>query len=76
VPGPLPALFGLQIATHVLCELADCPIERPLSMHHRKKLDELMWKKLLHRESHIVDKQIKYACLYPRFGARAPSALR
>ncbi|KAH9974445.1 hypothetical protein BGW80DRAFT_181570 [Lactifluus volemus] len=58
VLGPLPALFGLHIATYVLCELAGRPIERPLPVRHRKKLYERMWKDLLHRESCIAGKQI------------------
>jgi len=61
VLGPLPALFGLYIATYVLCELAGRPLERPLPVRHRKKLYERMWKDLLHRESRIARKQIKYA---------------
>jgi tRNA A37 threonylcarbamoyladenosine dehydratase len=59
VLGPLPALFGLHIATYVLCELAGRPLERPLPVRHRKKLYERMWKDLLHRESRIARKQIK-----------------
>jgi tRNA A37 threonylcarbamoyladenosine dehydratase len=60
VLGPLPALFGLHIATYVLCELAGRPLERPLPMGHRKKLYERLWKDLLHRESRIARKQIKF----------------
>jgi tRNA A37 threonylcarbamoyladenosine dehydratase len=60
VLGPLPGLFGLHIATYVLCELAGRPLERPLPVRHRKKLYERMWKDLLHRESRIARKQIKY----------------
>jgi tRNA A37 threonylcarbamoyladenosine dehydratase len=60
VLGPLPAIFGLHIATYVLCELAGCPLERPLPVRHRKKLYERMWKDLLHRESRIARKQIKF----------------
>ncbi len=59
VLSPLPGLFGLHIATYVLCELAGRPIERPLPVRHRKKLYERMWKDLLHRESRIARKQIK-----------------
>ena len=58
--GPLPAIFGLHIATYVLCELAGRPLERPLPVRHRKKLYERMWKDLLHRESRIARKQIKF----------------
>ena len=60
VLGPLPALFGLHIATYVLCELAGRPLERPQPVRHRKKLYERMWKDLLHRESRIARKQIKF----------------
>jgi hypothetical protein len=59
VLGPLPAIFGLHIATYVLCELAGRPLERPVPVRHRKKLHERMWKDLLHRESRIARKQIK-----------------
>jgi hypothetical protein len=52
----------LHIATHVL------------PVHHHKKLYEPMRKDLLHRESCIVVKQIKYACFSPAFGAHAPFA--
>ena len=62
VLGPLPAIFGLHIATYVLCELAGRPLERPVPVRHRKKLYERMWKDLLHRESRIARKQIKCAC--------------
>jgi tRNA threonylcarbamoyladenosine dehydratase len=61
VLGPLPAIFGLHIATYVLCELAGRPLERPVPVRHRKKLYERMWKDLLHRESRIARKQIKCA---------------
>ena len=60
VLGPLPALFGLHIATYVLCKLAGHPLERPLPVRHRKKLYERMWKDLLHRESRIARKQVKF----------------
>jgi hypothetical protein len=59
VLGPLPGLFGLHIASYVLCEIAGRPLERPLPVRYRKKLYERMWKDLLHRESRIARKQIK-----------------
>jgi tRNA A37 threonylcarbamoyladenosine dehydratase len=65
VLGPLPAIFGLHIATYVLCELAGHPLERPVPVRHRKKLYERMWKDLLHRESRIARKQIKWARSLP-----------
>ena len=66
VLGPLPAIFGLHIATYVLCELAGRPLERPLPVRHRKKLYERMWKDLLHRESRIARKQIKFRPFYQK----------
>ncbi|KAH9974472.1 hypothetical protein BGW80DRAFT_1170665, partial [Lactifluus volemus] len=74
VLGLISAHFGLHIATYALCELAGGPIERPLPVRHRKKLYKRMWKDLLHRDSHVVGKQISYICLSPSFGARAPPA--
>ena len=65
VLGPLPAIFGLHIATYVLCEIAGRPLERPVPVRHRKKLYERMWKDLLHRESRIARKQIKCVCSFP-----------
>jgi len=65
VLGPLPAIFGLHIATYVLCEIAGRPLERPVPVRHRKKLYERMWKDLLHRESRIARKQIKFVCSFP-----------
>jgi hypothetical protein len=76
VLGPLPALFGLHIATYVLCELACRPLGRSLPVRHRKKLYERMSKDLLHRESRIPGKQIKYAYLSSPFGVCAPPANR
>jgi hypothetical protein len=58
--GPLPAIFGLHIATYVLCGLAGRPLERPLPVRLRKKLYERMWRDLLHRESRIARKQIEF----------------
>jgi len=65
VLGPLPAIFGLHIATYVLCEIAGRPLERPVPVRHRKKLYERMWKDLLHRESRIARKQIKFVPSLP-----------
>ena len=73
VLGPLPALFGLHIATYVLCELAGCPLKRPLPVRHRKKLYERMWKDILHRESRIARKQIK-SVLFSIFSESSPRA--
>ena len=73
VLGPLPAIFGLHIATYVLCEIAGRPLERPVPVRHRKKLYERMWKDLLHRESRIARKQIKCVCVFVLFFFFFPS---
>ncbi|KAJ7227598.1 hypothetical protein B0H12DRAFT_1328655 [Mycena haematopus] len=51
VLGPLPALFGLNIATYVLCELAGKPIERPMAVRGRRKVYERMVRDLQAREA-------------------------
>ncbi|KAF9551067.1 ubiquitin-protein ligase molybdopterin-converting factor [Agrocybe pediades] len=58
VLGPLPSIFGLNIATYILCELAGKPINNPLPIKNRKKLYERMYRDLLHRESKIAGHQI------------------
>lgn len=59
--GPLPSIFGLHIATYILCDLAGKPILNPLPVRHRKKLYERMLRDLLHREEKLTCTQIKYA---------------
>lgn len=59
VLGPLPAIFGLNIATYILCELAGKPITNPLPIKNRKKLYERMYRDLLLREAKIAGHQIK-----------------
>ncbi|KZP17386.1 hypothetical protein FIBSPDRAFT_793232 [Athelia psychrophila] len=54
VLGPLPAIFGLHIATYILCELAGKPIANPLPIKNRRKLYERMGRELLHREMKIA----------------------
>ncbi|KAJ3909560.1 hypothetical protein F5879DRAFT_1019502 [Lentinula edodes] len=54
VLGPLPSIFGLHIATYILCELAGKPIVNPLPIKARRKLYERLWKDLLHREEKLV----------------------
>jgi hypothetical protein len=51
VIGPLPAIFGLNIATYICCELAGRPILNPLPVKNRRKLYERLLRDLLHRES-------------------------
>ncbi|KAF8558694.1 hypothetical protein OG21DRAFT_1089423 [Imleria badia] len=58
VLGPLPSLFGLYIATYVICELAQKPILNPLPIKNRRKLYERFLRDLLHRESKFVGEQI------------------
>ncbi|KAJ7733370.1 ubiquitin-protein ligase molybdopterin-converting factor [Mycena olivaceomarginata] len=51
VLGPLPAIFGLHIATYVLSELAGKPLANPLAIKNRRKLYEGMLRDLLAREA-------------------------
>ncbi|KAF8152998.1 hypothetical protein B0H34DRAFT_773838 [Crassisporium funariophilum] len=58
VLGPIPSIFGLNIATYILCELAGKPISNPLPIKNRKKLYERIYRDLLHRESKLAGHQI------------------
>ncbi|KIJ16407.1 hypothetical protein PAXINDRAFT_168540 [Paxillus involutus ATCC 200175] len=58
VLGPLPCLFGLYIATYVICAMAEKPILNPLPIKNRRKLYERLLRDLLHRESKLVGEQI------------------
>ncbi|KAJ7291932.1 hypothetical protein C8J57DRAFT_1492409 [Mycena rebaudengoi] len=58
VLGPLPSIFGLHIATYVLCELAGKPIARPLPIKNRRKVYERLLRDLLTRESKQAGAQI------------------
>ncbi|KAJ6545462.1 hypothetical protein B0H19DRAFT_1266895 [Mycena capillaripes] len=51
VLGPLPSIFGLHIATYVLCELAGKPIANPLPIKNRRKLYERLLRDLQQREA-------------------------
>ncbi|KAJ7690247.1 ubiquitin-protein ligase molybdopterin-converting factor [Mycena rosella] len=51
VLGPLPAIFGLHIASYVLCELAGKPIANPLPIKNRRKLYERLLRDLQQREA-------------------------
>ncbi|KAA1471887.1 hypothetical protein DENSPDRAFT_837994 [Dentipellis sp. KUC8613] len=53
VLGPLPALFGLHIATYIICDISGKPLERPLPVRHRKKVYDKLSKELLKREERI-----------------------
>lgn len=59
VLGPLPCIFGLHIATYILCDLAGRPILNPLAVRGRKKLYERLYKDLLHREEKLTGVTIK-----------------
>jgi hypothetical protein len=52
--GPLPAIFGLNIATYVLCEMAGKPIANPLPIKNRRKLYERLLRELAVRESKVA----------------------
>ncbi|KAI0372425.1 ubiquitin-protein ligase molybdopterin-converting factor [Pilatotrama ljubarskyi] len=58
VLGPLPAIFGLNIATYVLCELAEKPIPNPLPVKSRKKFNERLSRDLQKREEKFLGRQI------------------
>jgi hypothetical protein len=53
IKGPLPAIFGLHIATYVICELAGKPILNPLATRNRKKLYEKLLRDLTAREARL-----------------------
>ena len=57
--GPLPSIFGLHIATYIICDLAGKPIANPLAIKGRKKLYERIYREFLHREEKIVGHPIK-----------------
>ena len=59
VLGPLPAIFGLNVASWVLCELAGKPIQNPLPVKGRRKLWERLYRDLLHREEKATGQTIK-----------------
>ncbi|KAK2460838.1 hypothetical protein APHAL10511_007308 [Amanita phalloides] len=51
VIGPLPAIFGLNIASYICCDLGGKPILNPLPVKNRRKLYERLLRDLLNRES-------------------------
>ncbi|KZS88622.1 ubiquitin-protein ligase molybdopterin-converting factor [Sistotremastrum niveocremeum HHB9708] len=58
VLGPLPSIFGLNIATYILCELAGKPIPNPLPIKGRRKLYEKLLRDLQVREAKLTGTQI------------------
>lgn len=58
VLGPLPSIFGLHIATYIICDLAGKPISNPLAIKGRKKLYERLYKDLLSREQKYTGQSI------------------
>ncbi|KIY71358.1 ubiquitin-protein ligase molybdopterin-converting factor [Cylindrobasidium torrendii FP15055 ss-10] len=58
VLGPLPAIFGLNVATYIVCELAGKPILNPLPIKNRRKVYEKLWRDLLTRESRILGEDV------------------
>jgi len=53
VLGTLPSIFGLHIATYILCDLAGKPIQNPLPVRNRRKVYERLLRELLQRESNL-----------------------
>ncbi|KAH7883011.1 hypothetical protein F5I97DRAFT_1938888 [Phlebopus sp. FC_14] len=58
VLGPLPCLFGLHIATYVICDMACKPILNPLPTKNRRKLYERLLRDLLRREAKLDEEHI------------------
>ncbi|KIY49835.1 hypothetical protein FISHEDRAFT_65206 [Fistulina hepatica ATCC 64428] len=58
VLGPLPGIFGLNIATYIVCELAGSPIANPLPIKGRKKLYERLLRDLLNRERKLTGQDL------------------
>ncbi|PPQ99295.1 hypothetical protein CVT24_009163 [Panaeolus cyanescens] len=58
VLGPLPAIFGLNIASYIVCDLAGKPILNPLAIKGRKKLYERLYRDLLQKECKIAGYQL------------------
>ncbi|KAI6145194.1 hypothetical protein BKA82DRAFT_4170846 [Pisolithus tinctorius] len=58
VLGPLPSMFGLHIASYIICDLAKKPILNPLPIKNRRKLYERLLRDLLHRESKLLGEQV------------------
>ena len=68
----MPAIFGLNIATYILCELAGKPISNPLPVKGRKKFNERLSRDLQKREEKFLGRQLKYAPHSPAFPSASP----
>jgi hypothetical protein len=73
---PLPAIFGLHIATYVLSELAGKPLANPLVIKNRRKLYERMLRDLQAREAKRAGTLVGYVRCLPLLPTRllSPSA--
>jgi tRNA threonylcarbamoyladenosine dehydratase len=63
VYGPLPAVFGLHIASYIVCSLAGKPIANPLPIKNRRKLYEKLLRDFCTRESRIKGEVIQYVAI-------------
>ena len=55
----MPAIFGLHIASYIICQLANKPLENPLANKNRRKVYEKMWRDFLRREEKIAGHALK-----------------
>ncbi|KAF8911348.1 hypothetical protein CPB85DRAFT_1375896 [Mucidula mucida] len=58
VLGPLPSIFGLHVATYIICELAGKPILNPLPIKNRRKVYEKLLRDLAKRESLLAGQEL------------------
>ncbi|KAF8524849.1 hypothetical protein BU17DRAFT_74648 [Hysterangium stoloniferum] len=56
VIGPLPSIFGLHIATYILCDLAGKPILNPLPVKNRYKTYDRLLRDLTANEAKLTGK--------------------
>ncbi len=61
-PGPLPSIFGLHMASYIICDVAGMPIQRPLANKNRKKLYEKLMVELKTREEKLLAEPLKVWC--------------
>lgn len=63
-PGPLPSIFGLHMASYIICDVAGMPIQRPLANKNRKKLYEKLMVELKTREEKLLAEPLKYGAMF------------